>query len=58
MDWDQACAYWDNGAISTTDLTRIAHDLFEGEALEDALFEIAACPAAQGLPVYAAPQAP
>lgn len=42
MDWAQACAYWERGAISTADLARTAYDLFEGEELDDVLHEIAA----------------
>lgn len=41
MNWDQACAYHDRGAISTADLYRVAHELFEGEALQDVLCDIA-----------------
>lgn len=40
MDWQQACAYHANGAISTADLTRIAFELFEGDTLEDVLFDM------------------
>lgn len=40
MDWNQACAYHANGAISTADLVRIAYELFEGDALEDVLYEM------------------
>lgn len=41
MDWEQACAYWDNGAISTADLYRLAHEMFTGVALDDVLADIA-----------------
>lgn len=40
MTWDQACAYWDRGAISTDNLRRVAHDLFEGDVLDDVIRDI------------------
>lgn len=63
MNWSQACAYWERGAISTADLAYVARDLFSFDQgiLDDTLAVIAeADPAAYAriYPVPAASQAP
>lgn len=42
MEWAQACEFWDNGAISTSNLKDIAFDLFgdQPEALQDVMDDI------------------
>jgi hypothetical protein len=38
--WDEACRQFDAGEISRDDLLAIAHDLFEGVELQDAIVDV------------------
>lgn len=58
MDWQQACAYHERGAISTADLMRVAHELFEGDTLEDVLCDLSATHWAAPYPVHAGAPSP